>query len=261
MNINLKTDYSYLFNNLPGRTGGFGGGSSFGVSNFLADYASIKNGSYGKLMKAYYAKPDTTDKVDSVPKKDMPDVTKAATKKELTQIQSDADALKESADALLTRGKDSVFTKKDVVSKDEAGNEVTTKEYDTNAIYKAVDSFVKDYNALVKSADSVGTNRISNGLDAMTGTTQTYEKLLSKAGITVNEDNTLSINEETFKKADMQSVQSMFQGTGSYAYNISAKASMMNFYAVSEANKMNTYNFNGNYSNNFATGNLYNGYM
>ena len=24
--------------------------------NWLADYASIKNGSYGKLMKAYYAK-------------------------------------------------------------------------------------------------------------------------------------------------------------------------------------------------------------
>ncbi len=38
------TDYSSLFSSM---------GSSSG--NWLADYATIKNGSYGKLMKAYYA--------------------------------------------------------------------------------------------------------------------------------------------------------------------------------------------------------------
>ena len=38
------TDYSSLFSSL--------GASS---SNWLADYATIKNGSYAKLMKAYYA--------------------------------------------------------------------------------------------------------------------------------------------------------------------------------------------------------------
>ena len=27
-------------------------------TNMLSDYAAIKNGSYGKLMKAYYAKQD-----------------------------------------------------------------------------------------------------------------------------------------------------------------------------------------------------------
>lgn len=41
---NMANDYSYLFS---------GTGSSSG--NWLADYTSIKNGSYGKLMKAYYA--------------------------------------------------------------------------------------------------------------------------------------------------------------------------------------------------------------
>jgi hypothetical protein len=32
--------------------------SSIGNTNMLSDYAAIKNGSYGKLMKAYYAKQD-----------------------------------------------------------------------------------------------------------------------------------------------------------------------------------------------------------
>ena len=32
------------------------GGSGDGASTLLSDYASIKNGSYGKMMKSYYAK-------------------------------------------------------------------------------------------------------------------------------------------------------------------------------------------------------------
>ena len=34
------------------------GGTANSSGNLLSDYASIKNGSYGKLMKAYYAKQD-----------------------------------------------------------------------------------------------------------------------------------------------------------------------------------------------------------
>ena len=34
------------------------GGATNSSANLLSDYASIKNGSYGKMMKAYYAKQD-----------------------------------------------------------------------------------------------------------------------------------------------------------------------------------------------------------
>ena len=46
INVDSRQDYSYLFQNLS--SGGMGN------LNFLSDYASIKNGSYGRLMKAYY---------------------------------------------------------------------------------------------------------------------------------------------------------------------------------------------------------------
>ena len=53
--ITGRTDYSALFSSLNGgKSTGIGGGSYS-----LADYASIKNGSYGKLMKAYYGKNKT----------------------------------------------------------------------------------------------------------------------------------------------------------------------------------------------------------
>lgn len=44
--------------------GGTGSGSS-DMSSLLSDYASIKNGSYGKMMKSYYAKVDEEDESSS----------------------------------------------------------------------------------------------------------------------------------------------------------------------------------------------------
>lgn len=46
-NYNMGYDFSALM-----------GGTTNPSSNLLSDYASIKNGSYGKLLKAYYAKQD-----------------------------------------------------------------------------------------------------------------------------------------------------------------------------------------------------------
>lgn len=46
-------DYSVLF-------GGTTGAETSGTSFSLSVYASIKNGSYGKLLKSYYAKQDIT---------------------------------------------------------------------------------------------------------------------------------------------------------------------------------------------------------
>ncbi len=46
---NSNVDFSALFS-------GTSDSSSVGNTNMLSDYAAIKNGSYGKLMKAYYAK-------------------------------------------------------------------------------------------------------------------------------------------------------------------------------------------------------------
>ena len=55
--IQARTDYSYLFSSL-------GTSSSSGTNlNFLSDYASIKNGSYAKLMKAYYNNVDNEGEI------------------------------------------------------------------------------------------------------------------------------------------------------------------------------------------------------
>lgn len=255
INVNAKQDYSYLFQGLSS-----GSGSSLGNLNFLSDYAAIKNGSYGKLMKAYYAKDSSsltkTSSTDTTANNKKSISTASDTAKTLSDIEKAADSLKESADDLITVGSKSVFAKKNVTTKDEQGFENTTKEYDVDAIYKAVSAFTRDYNNLLGKTGSSDTSSIQAREKSLINMTKANEKMLSKVGITINKDNTLSIDEEAFKKSDMSSVKTLFNGTGSYSYNVSAQASMIDYAASRETSKANTYTGFGTYSNAYSSGSI-----
>lgn len=58
----LDSGMSNVYSSLLGG-GGTAGGA--GASTLLTDYASIKNGSYGKMMKAYYAKQKAEEEAES----------------------------------------------------------------------------------------------------------------------------------------------------------------------------------------------------
>ncbi len=247
----LKQNYSYLFQSLPGSSGNAN-------LNFLSDYISIKNGSYGKLMKAYYAKDDASDEVKSVAKEKKSSISTAKDDtKTLASIQSAADGLKESADKLISKGTDSVFKKVDVETKDDFGFYTTSKDYDKDEIYKSVSSFVDEYNSLLKEAGKSDTNSVINRTKSLTGITKANEKLLAEVGITIGEDNKLSIDEKAFKEADMNTAKSLFNGNSSYAYRVSAQASLIDFAASTESSKANTYNVTGNFNQSYSSGSIF----
>ena len=215
-----------------------------------SDYATIKNGSYFKLMKAYYG----MDASDAVKDAVSTTTTSKDDTKTLARIESSATDMKESADALLEKGTESLFKTKTVTGEDGK----TTTAYDTDAIYKAVSKFVDDYNSLVSNASDSETSNISGAAERLIRMTDNNEKMLATVGITINEDNELEIDKETFLKADMQTVKGLFQDRGSYGYQVSTQASMINYYAENEASKSNTYGSSGTYTYNYNTGSLYN---
>lgn len=238
------------------------------MSNFLGDYISIKNGTYAKLMKAYYNTKSDDDSVKSIAKQSVSNRknANALSKDETnayTKVQSATDDLKESADALLEKGTKSVFRKKDITTTDENGVESTKYDYDVDAIYSAVNSFVKDYNNVIKATSSsdVTSTSIASRVSHMQNTTKLNEKALAEIGITINKDNTLSIDKDTFKNADMKKVENLFNGTGSYGYSVSASASMINFSADQVLAKATTYTGDGTYGNAYNIGNLFNSYL
>lgn len=252
INVNARQDYSYLFQSMTTSRG-----NSLGNLNFLSDYASIKNGSYGKLMKAYYAK-DAADKAASTGKdtetKKKSISTAADSAKTLSEIEKAADTMKESADSLLVKGSKSVFQKKNVKT-------TVSEEYDTDAIYKAVSGFVTDYNDLLSKTSAASSKNLQSKADTLAAVTIANAKLLSRVGITVNSDSSLSLDEKAFKKSDMGTVKNLFGTTGAYGYKVSAQASMIDYTAAKESTRSNTYTANGTYSNVYSAGNILNSFF
>lgn len=207
---NNNTDYSYLFNNMqPISTGG---------TFSLGDYAAIKNGSYKKLLKAYYAKQDAEKSAIS-----------SDAMKNSSLVKSSADALKKSANAL---NNEALWKKKE--------------DYDWDAITKAVKSFVDDYNSLVKLAGNSDSKDVLRNAVWMTGMTEANDNLLSKAGITVGKGNQMELNEDVLKKVDIRTLKTLFTGHNSLADKIATKA---NSISNAAARTSGTYKSNGTYSN------------
>ena len=227
------------------------GSGLFGIN--LSEYASIRSGSYGKLMRSYFSMDSTkgTSKSDDSTKNTIEDLaTTTSTSKDRTKtlaaIESDAKELTDSAKALYTRSNNKVFTK------DSGGS------YDTDKIYKAVKRFADDYNSMLDTAGKSSTNRISRSVSSMKNETSYNEKPLKEIGITVDEKTgRLSVDETTFKSADTEKIKNLFNGTGSYAYSVATKAAMTESYAKSEAAKSNTYTKNGTYNYNYNSGNIF----
>jgi len=222
---NTNVDYSYLFGGTQAPT--TGGGIN------LSDYAAIKNGSYGKLLKAYYAKQDAEKAVtagDSVHKS--------------TLMKNGADALKKSADAL---NNDALWEKKKIKKKDETtGEKIEVEDYDWDSITKAVKSFVKDYNDVVEQAGNSDSKDVLRNAVWLTGMTGATGKTLSKIGITIGKGNKLELDEETLKKSDISTLKTLFSGYNSFADKVSVKANgIMN----AAARSIGTYKSNGKYSN------------
>ena len=222
---NTNVDYSYLFGGTQAPT--TGGGIN------LSDYAAIKNGSYGKLLKAYYAKQDAKKAVtagDSVHKSIL--------------MKNGADALKKSAEAL---NNDALWEKKKIKKKDETtGEEIEVEDYDWDSITKAVKSFVKDYNDVVEQAGNSDSKDVLRNAVWLTGMTGATGKTLSKIGITIGKGNKLELDEETLKKSDISTLKTLFRGYNSFADKVSVKANgIMN----AAARSIGTYKSNGKYSN------------
>ena len=195
----------------------------------LAEVASVRKGSYGKLLKSYYAQ-EKADAKASVGDTDA----------KLTNIKADADKLGNAADAL---GNSSLYKTKTVTDDNGKTSEVLA---DADKASGAAKDFVKAYNAAIDSAGDSETKSVLRQGGWMANMSKQNSRLLAEVGITVGSDDKLSFNEDTFKKASVTTVKELFSGTDSYASQVSAKADSISR-ATQNAGAA-TYNASGNWS-------------
>ncbi len=212
-----------------------------GLESSITNLAQIKTGSYGKLLKSYYSKYDSDGNLKS------DTVSSKVDKSNLSLIRNDTSDLSKVTDKLLNKGKDSIWN--EVETTDEDGN--VTKDYDKDAIYKAIADFADSYNEVVDSGQKSENTGVLTQIASMVTTTAKTAQTLGKAGITIDSNNHLSVDEDFLKnKANITYVKDLFNGTGSYAYQIATKSSMANSYAGNELSSITgrkAYNSSGAY--------------
>lgn len=227
ININPKTDYSSLFGSLNnGRSS-----SALTDLSWLSEYASIKSGSYGKLMKAYYAS-DVSEEVQ-----------KTASKEKIPAASNETKAYNKVATAA-----DSLQTSITSVGKIGAKG-------DSDELYTAVNSFVKDYNSLVEATEKVSDTNVTDRVKTIETYTKTNEDELKKLGITLDKEGKLNLDKDAFYRADKGGIDKLFASRGSYGYAVSVSAGMAQSSANYDALKESTYTSAGKYSS--VTGSLW----
>ena len=232
ISISAKNDYSYLFNSMNKSSGS----GSIADMSWLSDYSSIKSGSYGKLLKAYYASGDDSS---------------SAAKSAVSKLTADKTALDET-----TKDYQTAANKADALQKSISSVGALKDDADDDAVYDAVNSYVKSYNELVDSAGATKDSAIIGRLTSMETTTGSYEKKLNGLGISIGNDGKLSIDRDTFAAADKSAVKELF-GKGSYGSNVNVSAAMIQSTANYDALRGGTtYTAAGSYSS--LTGSLWN---
>lgn len=212
MNISMN---SMIANTLFGSKSSISAGSFLSASNF-GDLSLMRSGVYTKMLKSYYAKQtSSTDKTSSSGKNsssedylntinDKISKLKTSTSDEaLSSIKSEANQMKKAADA------------------------VTALDYDKtsgDAVYNKVKDLVNTYNALAKQTGKSDLVSISQSRTWMVNDTKAHEAQWNKIGITMEDDQTLIIDEKKFKEASTSDIKNFLSGASGYASRLSTKA-------------------------------------
>ena len=225
----INNDYSSLFSSFGASVNNSGSGNT--LESLYGDYSSIKNGSYGKLLKAYYAKQEKTYKAEEA------DDNKGV----YTRVKGNAAALAKDADALTSsslyaKGSFKV-TKKDGTTED--------SDYDMDRIYEKASAFVKSYNSTINAGAAIDSGAVSTRTLSLVHLTSKNKNLLKSVGISLSNDGNLSIDEDKFKTADINSIKSLFSGTGSYADAVANKANVISSLADNKLSSYSQYNSSG----------------
>lgn len=225
IDVSNKQDYSYLFQSLSSSSGGMGN------LNFLSDYASIRNGSYGKLLKTYYAKKQDSGTEGSSKQSRSGDVLdKILEQKKNPKVSKDV----QEANANLTTGLSTMRTSVSALQNSQTYTDTANGRSAEDKVVSAVKDYVSDYNNVLKAArGSTLTNKTAYVANMMSSTAANADKL-SEIGVTVNRDGTLSLSAEKLKATDISKVQELFSSDDIMSYG-SVIASRLQFAGVASS--------------------------
>lgn len=186
-----------------------------GNLNYLSDYASIKSGSYAKLMKAYYGTGQSSAATSTGTKSSSGYVLdKILEERRNPKVSEDV----QEANSNLTTGLSSLNKSVSALQNDNTYTNTQNGQSAADKAVSAVKAYVSDYNDVVSAAKrSTLSGKTAHVANMMKSTTANADKL-SEIGVTINSDGTLRINEGKLKAAGTSKVQELFSAKDSMSY-------------------------------------------
>ncbi len=191
-------------------------------ANWLNDYASIKNGSYGKLMKSYYSELKT-DAVSAGSSAAGTASQRRSSTNILQKLEAEKKAPKvsktaEKSNTALTAGLSSLQSSVATLRDSNTFTDTAGGMSAADKTLSAVKSYVKDYNSVVTAAKgSTLSNKTAYVSNIMNSTSANKSKL-ADIGITVNSNGTMSLDETKLKATNVSKVQDLFSSTDIMSY-------------------------------------------
>mgnify|MGYP006865376251 FL=1 len=208
INAGKNQDYSYLFQSLSSGSGGMGN------LNFLSDYASIKNGSYAKLMKTYYGTAQSSSAAASKKSSSGNILDKILDEKKNPKVSKEA----QEANANLTTGLSTLKSSVAALQKDGTYTDTANGKSAADKVVSAMKAFVSDYNNVVSAAkNSTLANKTAYVANMMNSTAANADKL-AEIGVSINGNGTLELNEAKLKEAGVSKVQDLFSSDNIMSY-------------------------------------------
>lgn len=212
--------------NMFGTSGASGNSGMNDMFKLAADFTSYNKGGFNVAMNALRSGFTGRAAQNSAAASAASNASAASGSAEKAQNVKLADAsqgLSDASVALTATGANSLF------------KPAEDGTYDMEAIGAAVNDFVNAYNDTRSAV--LGSNNakaISTEVSVVTQTSNMQDQL-SKIGIKVNSDNTLSLDKEKLASANISDIKSVFNGTGSYAYSVGSSAENITSNAVDAA--------------------------
>lgn len=194
----------------------FNTNNSTNLYSLFSERASIKNGTYKRLLKSYFSsvggdsdgttasrKSRGSDIIDKLLREKMYPTVSKETKEANSNLTSGLGSLQSSVSALQ---KDSTY--------EDTENGSTAAE----KVVSAMKSYVSSYNDVVTASKSSTLTNKTAYVANMMSTTSKYSKELAEIGVSLKQDGTLQLDETKLKSADISKVQKLFSSDNIQSY-------------------------------------------
>lgn len=202
-------------------------------SNFATlatNFNAMKSAAYARTVKNYYKNlktPNSSDASSSTSSTETDKKLQSATlidfKDSLKSIEKSENSIKLNINSAITNKNLNLIEK---------GND-NDKSY-MNDLVNSISDFANNYNSMIEKTSNVESSSVLSNVLSITKMTRYNATSLSEIGISLGNDNKLTVNKEQLKNADLDKINSLFGQNGSFGDYTANRVSSLNSLCVSQ---------------------------